>query len=69
MEFCLICKENVEKLYRVDVTNTETNTVLSGFVCRFCYNKFMDSYYNQGFFRLSKMLGWMNHKRHPIRKF
>ncbi len=63
MENCLICKEFVgEDRFRVKVTDNRLDTGASGCLCRFCYNKFIDSYNNRGFFKVAKMVNWLKGK-------
>jgi hypothetical protein len=59
MENCVICKEFTEPRYTVTINDSSIEAPLKAFVCRFCYNKFIDSYYNKGFFKVSKMKNWI----------
>ena len=62
MDNCTICKELVENRYEVKVNDKTMDTSFKGFLCRFCYNKFIDSYYNKGFFKVAKMVNWLKKK-------
>lgn len=66
MEHCLICKEIVEKRFEVKVSDSSVDSGVNGFLCRFCYNKFLDSFYDRGFFKIAKMVNWMKRKD-PLR--
>lgn len=59
---CLICKEFVEARYEMEVKDKNIDTSIKGFVCRFCYNKFVDSFYDKGFFKVAKMVNWLKRK-------
>ena len=64
MRTCLVCKELVGERYTVQVKDTSIETHLSGHLCRFCYQKFIDSYHNKGFFKVVKMINWLKKKPH-----
>lgn len=62
MHHCLVCKEFVEQRFEVEIKDKEIDTAFSGFVCRFCYNKFLESFHNKGFFKVAKMIHWLKGK-------
>lgn len=66
MENCIICKEFVEGRYEVEIRDRNVDTLVKGSVCRFCYNKFVDSFHNTGFFNVAKMVNWIKRKD-PLR--
>ena len=62
MDNCIICKELVKERYEVAVNDKSMETSFKGFLCRFCYNKFVDSFHNKGFFKVAKMVNWLKRK-------
>ena len=64
METCLICKELVDERYTLETKNTEVNTTVQGFVCRFCFNKFVDSAHGNGYFSVVRMKNWLRKMPH-----
>jgi len=62
MNTCLICKELVEDRYEVVVSDKNIDTSIKGFVCRFCYHKFIDSFHDKGFFKVAKIINWLKGK-------
>lgn len=65
---CLVCKEFVEDRFEVEVRDKNVDTSFTAHVCRFCYNKFLESHHNQGFFKVAKMVNWLR-KKPPMRAF
>lgn len=66
MQNCIVCKEFTEDRYELQVKDMKMDTTVSSFVCRFCYNKFIDSFHNKGFFKVAKMVNWLK-KKDPMR--
>jgi hypothetical protein len=64
MQNCIVCKEFADERFEVEVKDKVVDTSIKGFVCRFCYNKFVDSFYNRGFFKVAKMVNWLKKKYH-----
>ena len=62
MNYCLICKEIVGTTYEVEIKNKLVDASFSGYLCRFCHNKFLDSLHNKGFFKVAKMVNWLKGK-------
>lgn len=66
---CIICKEFVGERFSVEVKDGHAGNVIKAFVCKFCYDKFMDSHYNIGTFQLSRFFGWARDKVDRMRIF
>ncbi len=67
MEYCLVCKEIVEKRYKIYVVDSEIKNKMGGFICRNCFDSFMQSKYNKGFFKVSKLRGWITNRKDRFR--
>ena len=67
MSYCIICKEIVDSRYVVRVCDSVIRNCVDGHVCRHCFNKFIESKHNRGFFSLSRLTFWAKHKRDSIR--
>jgi len=48
--------------YEIQVKDSSIGTSMDGLLCRFCYNKFIESYHNKGFFKVAKMINWLKKK-------
>ena len=59
MDFCLICKEIVNRRYKANVKDTEQDNRLDGYICRNCWVSFNNSHYNKGPFRIMKFASWI----------
>ena len=70
MVYCLVCKDlAMDKRYAVRVSDTRIDNHLHGFICRHCYNKFIDSHHNKGFFKIAKVTAWAKSRRDSMRIF
>jgi len=58
MPYCIICKNIVKKRYKIKVNDSKIENGITGYLCRDCYNRFLDSYHNKGVFKISGFLGW-----------
>lgn len=59
---CLVCKECADDRYAIQVADEEMKTSFQDVLCRFCYNKFVESHNNTGFFKIAKMINWLRKK-------
>lgn len=70
MTYCMICKDlAMDKRYSVSVKDMHIENKVEGFVCRHCYNKFIESHSNKGFFKLAKVTAWAKSRRDSMRIF
>ena len=53
--------------YRITVQDTHVNNMVEGYLCRECFNRFLSSHHDEGFFKLSKMVGWMKERKDRMR--
>ena len=67
--YCVICKEIVDDRYTLKVCDSRISNCIQGYVCRHCYNKFIESEGHSGRFMLSRLTAWAKHKRDSIRIF
>jgi len=67
MAYCIICKEIVDSRYVIEVCDSAIKNCVQGFVCRHCFNKFIESKHNLCSFRLSRITAWAKHKRDSFR--
>lgn len=69
MTYCMICKDlAMDRRYSIKVFDTKIENKVEGFVCRHCYNKFIDSHSNKGFFKLAHLRTWGKHKKDSLRR-
>jgi hypothetical protein len=69
MTYCMICKDMaMDRRYSIHVTDTKIANKVEGFVCRHCYNKFIDSHANRGFFRVASLRTWAKHRKDSMRR-
>jgi|GEM_PF-1762220 len=70
MTYCIVCKDlATDRRYSVKVSDIKIDNHLHGFVCRHCYNKFIDSHHNRGFFKVAKLTAWAKSRRDSMRIF
>lgn len=69
MDFCIICKDIAESRYEVKVKDSRLNIAVNACLCRHCFNKFIESYHNKGFFKIAKFITWVKEKRDSMRIF
>lgn len=70
MTYCLICKDfAMDKRYSIKVSDTKIENGIDGFVCRHCYNRFVESSANKGFFKVAKLMTWAKGRRDSMRIF
>ena len=70
MTYCIVCKDlAMDKRYSVKVSDMKIDNHLHGFVCRHCYNKFIESHANKGFFKIAKVTAWAKSRRDSMRIF
>lgn len=69
MDFCIVCKDIAENRYGVKVKDNRLDIDISAFLCRHCFNKFIDSHYNRGFFKVARLITWVKEKRDSVRIF
>jgi len=69
MDFCIICKDIAENKYEVTVKNKALDITIRGYLCRHCFNKFIQSHNNEGFFKIAKFITWVKEKRDSMRIF
>lgn len=62
MEFCILCKEMVDKTYTLTATDSEINNGVEGHVCATCYQRLIDSFHNKRSFKISLMKSWSKRK-------
>ena len=67
MDYCLLCKEKVDGQYPLEVKDHESQTSVNGFVCRYCFHKFIESHGNEGMFKLSRFFAWAREKKDRMR--
>ena len=69
MDFCIVCKDIAESRYEVKVKDSGLDIGVRGFLCRHCYNKFINSYHDKGFFKIAKLITWVKEKKDSMRIF
>jgi hypothetical protein len=62
MDYCILCKELVDGRYVVDITDKKVGNSVRASVCRYCFNKFLESSQNAGFFNISRFANWTKEK-------
>jgi hypothetical protein len=65
----MICKDIAERRYGVSVWDSRNNVSVKGFLCRHCFNRFIESHHNRGFFKISRLSAWAKEKRDSMRIF
>jgi hypothetical protein len=65
--YCLICKEVVDERYTATVKDTRLDNSVEGFVCRECFNTFIKSLHNEGYFKIYRFVSWMKGKKDKMR--
>lgn len=65
--FCIICKEIVDSRYNIEVCDKIHNNCVQGYVCKHCFNRFIESKHHRGPFGISRMTSWAKHKRDTMR--
>ena len=58
MDYCIVCKEIIQKRYKVELTDSKNSVGIRAHVCRPCFNRFLSSHSNEGPFKISKFFGW-----------
>ncbi len=61
-EYCLVCKEMVDKRYKITIEDTLIKNVIKGYICHDCFNRFLMSYYNKRAFKISRFFAWIKKK-------
>jgi hypothetical protein len=69
MDFCIVCKDIAENRYEVKVKDSRLNIAINACLCRHCFNKFIDSHHNKGFFKIARLITWVKEKRDSMRIF
>ncbi|MBI4173726.1 MAG: hypothetical protein HY519_03325 [Candidatus Aenigmarchaeota archaeon] len=67
MDYCLLCKDKVEGQYPLEVKDVDSSTSVKGFVCRYCFHKFIESHENEGTFKLSRFIAWARERKDRMR--
>lgn len=67
MGYCLLCKEMTDDRYVIKVKDNKTGQPIRGSVCRYCYNKFIDSKNDKGFFKINRFRAWAREKKDRMR--
>jgi len=68
-QWCIICKEFTGgERYEIEVNDKNVDTKINALLCRFCYNKIVESSHHKGFFKLAKMINWVK-KKDSMRSF
>lgn len=66
-ETCILCKDLVNRRYKVVIKDEKVNNTFKAQVCRYCYNRLMKSHYNEGPFKITRFWAWAKERKDKLR--
>lgn len=64
---CILCKDFVDGRYMVEINDTRADNKTNACVCRYCYNRLIDSHYNKGHFKITRFFAWARERKDKCR--